>query len=599
MPRLRLAVLVPLFLACALSSAAAEDPAVARLAGFDAWMAKVVKDWNGPGIGVGVVVKDRLVFAKGYGYRDYGKKLPFTPTTSVPIASNTKLFTAVAAGLLVEEGKLDWDKPIREFVPSIQFYDDSLTGSISIRDMLSHRTGITRHDAIWYKSDLTRRELFERLKYLEPTAAPRTTFLYNNMMFAASGYVVELLSGKTWEDFVRERLFGPLRMTSSVFSIDEMLAEPDHGVPFNERRDSSELYEIPYYREQAGVGPAGAITSNLEDLSRWLIALMNHGKLQGQSVIPESVLKATLTPAIPLPNTALETRGFGELLNAAYGMGRFTASYRGHLLAYHGGHIDGFHSQLSLMPEDGIGVIVLLIGEHAGPLCNAVSYSVYERLLGLSLTPWSERALEIRLKDKPAYKEARAKAGAGRVADTHPSHPLDGYAGEFVHPAYGVLAISHKGDGLGFEFHKIRLPLHHFHYDRFDTEDDEQDGKWSLNFETSPEGEVDRVVMSLDEAEVTFKRQVPAELSSADTLRQYVGTYATPTGLRFQVLLKPDGTLGTAFPGSPFQAYVPWKPRLFRVKQFSDEFVEFVLVDGRVTAFKQTDPSGEQTFVRQ
>src|SRR6476619_5261253 len=183
----RLSVLFVLILVLALSAAPAraQDPSVdapldARLAGFDASMAQILKDWNVPGIGVGIVVKDKLVFAKGYGYRDYGKKLPFTAKTVQPIASNTKLFTAVAAGLLVDEGKLDWDEPIRQYVPSIKFYNDDLDRAVTIRDMLSHRTGITRHDSIWYKSDFTQKDLFERLKYLEPSQPPRSVFLYNN-----------------------------------------------------------------------------------------------------------------------------------------------------------------------------------------------------------------------------------------------------------------------------------------------------------------------------------------------------------------------------------------------------------------------------------
>src|SRR5687767_9591066 len=144
-------------------SLGAQQPSVeTRLQGFDSYMAKILKDWNVPGIGVGIVVKDRLVFAKGYGYRDYGRKIPFTPTTTMPIASNTKLFTSVAAGLLVDAGKLDWDKPIRRYVPSIEFYNDDLNRTVTIRDMLAHRTGITRHDNIWYKSDFGQRELFQR-----------------------------------------------------------------------------------------------------------------------------------------------------------------------------------------------------------------------------------------------------------------------------------------------------------------------------------------------------------------------------------------------------------------------------------------------------
>jgi len=577
----------------------ADDPALRKkLADFDAYMQKVLKDWNVPGIGVGIVVKGELVSAKGYGFRDYGRKLPFTPQTTVPIASNTKLFTAVAAGLLVEEGKLDWDRPVREFVPSIRFYNDELNATVTIRDMLSHRTGITRHDSIWYKSDFTRKELFERLKYLEPSQPLRQTFLYNNMMYAGSGYVIELLSGKTWEEFLQERILAPLGMTSTVFSIDDMVKQPDHGVPFTERRDSFELHEIPYYREAAGIGPAGSINSNLQDMAKWVAALMSEGQAGGKTVIPASVLKATLAPAIAVPNTMLETRGFGELLNPVYGTGRWSASYRGHAIAYHGGDLNGFHSQVSLMPYDGMGAVVLVIGNHAAPLYNVVSYAIYERLLGMSLTPWSERMLDIRLKGKEAGKAARARAGGERVAGTKPSHPLEDYVGEFEHPAYGVFTTSKTGEGLLFDFHKARLPLSHFHYDRFDTPDDEEEGKWSVNFSTGPHGEVDKALVSLDEAEVTFVRRVPAALSALTTLRPYAGTYETPTGAKLEVVLKENGTLGVVFPGRPFQALLPWKPHRFRVKEFSDVVTEFVVSEGRVTEMKQIDPSGEYRFPR-
>ena len=157
----RLAAVLVLVAAGTLSVEVLAQPPIdldARLAGFDAYMAQVLKDWNAPGIGVGIVVKDKLVFAKGYGFRDYGNKVPYTPTTTQPIASNSKLFTAVALGLLVEEGKLRWDEPIKRFVPGIRFYNDELDRSVTIRDMLSHRTGVTRHDSIWYKSTFSRRE---------------------------------------------------------------------------------------------------------------------------------------------------------------------------------------------------------------------------------------------------------------------------------------------------------------------------------------------------------------------------------------------------------------------------------------------------------
>jgi CubicO group peptidase (beta-lactamase class C family) len=570
----------------------------AKLAGFDAYMNQVMRDWNVPGIGVGVVVRNKLVFARGFGYRDYGNKLPFTPTTIVPIASNTKLFTAIAMGLLVDEGKIDWDKPVRQFVPSVQFYNDELNASVNVRDMLAHRTGVTRHDMIWYKSPFTRRELFERLKYLEPSQPMRTTFLYNNLMYGASGYIIEQLSGKTWEQFVQTRIFQPLGMTSTVFSIDDVIKQPDHGVPFTERRDSDSLYAIPYYREQVAIGPAGAINSNIQDLSHWLIALMNAGRFEGRQVIPAGVVKATLEPSIAMPNTTLEAFGWGELLNSAYGMGRWTASYRGHLLAYHGGDINGFHSQVSYMPSDSVGVIVLVIGDHAAPLYNVVSYNVYERLLGLDQTPWSQRLNDARKKAKQAGRAARAQAGGGQVTGTRPSHPLDDFVGEFENQAYGVVAISKQGAGLRFSFHQIDLPLTHFHYDRFDTPDDEANGKWSVNFATNPQGEIDKAVMSLDQAEVAFVRRVPSELTAPATLRQYAGTYVAPSGASFEVVLKEDGTLGIEFPGQPLQALVPWRQHRFKLKEFSDITIEFVVEGGKVKAMTQSSPSGRYTFPR-
>ncbi len=577
------------------SSAFSADIDVAqKLDGFDAYMAKTLKDWNAPGVGVGIVVNDKLVFAKGYGYRDYEKKLPFTPGTMSPIASNTKLFTAIAAGMLVEEGKLTWDKPVRQSVPAIRFYNDQLNDTVTLRDMLSHRTGITRHDTIWYKSDFTRKQLFEKLVYLEPEQPIRETFLYNNLMYAAAGYLIELQSGKPWEQFVKERILDPLEMGSTSYSILDMLRRPEFGVGFTERRDSFDLYKIPYYEDITGVAPCGAIVSNIEDMSHWLIALMNEGRYNGKQVLPAEVLKATLQPAISLPNTSLETRGWGEMLNAAYGMGRFTASYRGHLLTSHGGDLPGFHTQVSFMPQDHIGVIVFEIGNHSQPLYNIVTYNVYERLLGMDQTPWSERQLDIRLKGKKAGTESRTKAAAGRVADTKPSHPLADYAAVYENAAYGVMTIGLKDNQLQFDFHKIRMPMTHFHYDRFDTPDDEQDGKWSVNFRTNPQGDIDQAVMSLDEAEAVFVRK--PDTIDPKLLPQLPGTYETPGGGKVEVTLAADGKLSLVLPGAPVIPLSQMKGLMFRTPQFSDLTLEFVVQEGRVTALKQREPSGEFTF---
>ena len=592
------AILFALVLSALGVDALAQETDVAKkLQGFDAYMEQTLKDWNTPGVGVGIVVGDKLVFAKGYGYRDYEKKLPFTPKTMQPIASNSKLFTAVSAGMLVEEGKLTWDKPVKESVPTIEFYNDQLNNNVTLRDMLSHRTGVTRHDSIWFKSPFTRKELFAKLKYLEPQEPMRQTFLYNNLMFAAAGQIIEIESGKRWEDFVRERIFTPLGMSTTCYTIADMLKQPDYGVPFREKRDSFELYKIPYYEDTEGVAPAGAIISNIDELSHWLIGLMNNGKYNGKQVLPASVLKETLQPAIGLPNTAGEALGYWEMLNPAYGMGRETASYKGKLLTFHGGDLPGFHSQISFMPNDKIGVIVLVISDHSAPLYNIISYNVYERLLGMDQTPWSQRQLARRLAGKKAGTEARAKAGVDRVPNTKPSHPLADYAAEYENPAYGILKIGLQGDQLQFGFHDFHFPMSHFHYDRFDTPDDEQYGKFSVNFRTNPQGDIHDAVISLDEAEVVFTRK--PETLDPKLLEKLAGTYVTPTNVKFEVQYQPGTGLSLVFPGGPPQKLIAVKGLQFRTPRFADTIYEFVLENGQVKALKERDPSGEFTFSRQ
>lgn len=592
--RVTLSLIAALVFTSSIVAAQQQESVEARLKGFDSYMEQVMKDWNAPGIGIGIVMGDKLVFAKGYGFRDYGKKLPYTTTTTQPIASNSKLFTAVAVGLLVEDGKLRWDEPIKQFVPSVRFYNDELDRSVTIRDMLSHRTGVTRHDSIWYKSTFTRRELWDRLRYLEPTAPIRTKFLYNNLMFTAAGQVIEELSGKTWEQFVQNRIFDPLGMSRSTLTIEDNIKGPEPAVPYSERRDSTELYRQPYYTAEVAIAPAGAINSNVQDLSRWVIALLNKGKVDGKQVIPEAVLRETMAPSLAMPNSALESRGWGENLNQYYGMGRWVSSYRGHLLALHGGDLPGFHSQISIMPNDNLGVIVLVIGDHVAPLYNGLTYDIYERLLGLSLTPWSERLNEIRLKNKAAGTKARAVADVGRVPDTKPSHPLDDYIGEFEHPAYGVVTVARGEKGLSFDFHGIKMPLSHFHYDRFDTPDDEQNGKFSLNFRTNPMGEIDSLDISLDEAAVTFTRRVPPALSSDATLQTYAGTYISPSGGKTVLTFQPGK--GLSIRGGP--DLQPWRPNQFRVKEFPDVVFSFTVEAGKVLAMRERDPSGEYVFPR-
>ncbi len=573
----------------------APPTAAQRLADFDAFAQKLLADWNVPGCGVAVVVKDKVVFAKGYGFRDLEKKLPVTPQTLFRIASNTKLITATGAGLLVEEGKLDWDKPARNFAPSLKFFNDDLDRTVTLRDLLAHRTGISRHDGIWYGADFTLRQLADQVRNLEPSLPLRQEFLYNNMMYYAAGSVVEQVAGQPWEEFTRQRIFEPLGMKATLFDDAAMLKQPDFAVSYHEKRDTTLLLPIPFIRKS--VYSAGAVVSNLDDLSHWLIAQINGGKWEGKQVIPARVIQETMHPAMPVKNNGMLTKGYTELLTPVYGMGRYTASYRGHYVTYHGGALDGIYSQVSMMPYDSIGVITFVNAAHAGRLPDMLVFAAYDRLLGLPPVPWSERALGDYKKGKQTAREARKKADADRVANAKPSHPLGEYAGTFEHPAYGqaVVTESESGGKLMLAFHDVTLPLEHYHYDRFQTPDDEVYGRTVLLYETNAQGDLDKVRIPLDEQEATFTRKPDTRLSEPAFLAKLTGSYEL-NGTVIRVTEK-DGHLQLLQPGQPPYDLEPYKGTAYRLKQASDVTVEFAVADA-ATGLKVKDSSGEVLFSR-
>ena len=554
-----------------------------RMKGSDAVINKILKDWNVPGCGIGIVYKDKLVYARGYGYRNLEKKLPVTPNTLFQIASNTKLFTATAVGFLVEEGKLEWDKPIKNYVPQIEFYNSELTNQVTMRDMLSHRTGISRHDAIWYKSDFTRQQLFDRLKYLEPSIPFRTGFLYNNLMYSAAGQIIQNLSGKTWEDFVREKILNPLNMSHTLFIVEEMEKQPDFMAPYYEKRDTSILLPYPFYTEQSGLASAGAIISNINDLSHWVIAQLHKGVYQNKGVIPEAIIHETMQPA---SLTATVPDKYYEAINSMYGMGRGSTSYKGHYLVNHGGAIGGIYSDVSIMPADSLGMIVFVNGTQGYSLPKIIENALYDRILGLTETAWSDRALKDYLKDKQVSREARKKPDLDRIQGTHPSHPLSDYAGFYEDPAYGTIQIIDSSDHLSFLFNHIHLPLEHYHYDRFTSSDDELYGKWPMNFSMDAQGNIAQVKISLDEKEVVFTRKPDPKFSELDYLKKMTGVYEL-NGNKIEVAISnKELYLKTA----PPQHLMPYKLNTFRIKEFSDQIIEFMFDQkGSVTGMQILD----------
>jgi CubicO group peptidase (beta-lactamase class C family) len=565
------------------------------LADFDEHLQQAGRSWNAPGASVSVLQGDALVFRGSHGWRDWGARLPWTADTLFPIASNTKLFTAIAAGLLVQEGRLSWDRPIREAVPALRFATEALDNAVTLRDMLAHRTGIHRHDYAWSYSPLSTRELFERVRYLKPVEPLRQSFIYNNLMYAAVGHAIELVTGEPWTALVRRRLLDPLGMADTFFSEAEVAGRDDFIVRYHEHRDSTELLPVPREQQMRGAAPAGGMVSTQADMARWLAMLMNDGRHGDRQVVPPSVLHETLRPAVSQPNTLALTRDFWEILNPTYGMGRHTASYRGHLVTFHGGSISNAYSQVAYLPRERVGVVTFVIGSHCQHLRDTLVWNVFDRVLGLEPIPWDARWQEVMGKNKKAMTEARRRAGTQRVPGTRAAHALADYAGSYEHPLYGPLRIEARDDALWLDFRGPPMKLHHVHYERFDSDDDPWWGQWSLNFATDALGDVASITMSLDEGEFNFARKPPRP--EAALLENLAGMYRTAGGLLWEVAVK-DSALSLVFPGQPDLLLVPYKGLTFRMAQHSDRTCEFVMEAGEVRQLKITGPEGEYLWTR-
>jgi CubicO group peptidase (beta-lactamase class C family) len=248
---------------------------------LDRYIDSFMKEWNIPGMALGIVYKDQLIYAKGYGYRDLKNSLPVDVKTLFPIASNTKLFTATAACMLAEEGKLNLDKPVRSFMPVLNFSNEELNAKVTLRDMLSHRTGLPRYDGIWVAAPYTRKETIDKVVHMKPQLGFREGYIYNNMMFAAAGAVMETVTGTSWEELIRKRIFQPLQMNATCFTNEEMIKHGNFAYAYYEPDSTSKLLNVTFVAQSDALGPAGTIKSNIEDMSHWMIAQLNGGRYNG------------------------------------------------------------------------------------------------------------------------------------------------------------------------------------------------------------------------------------------------------------------------------------------------------------------------------
>src|ERR1700687_1609891 len=240
-------------------------PQKPALDGLDDFIAQTMKEWKVPGLAITVVQDGKAILTKGYGYRDSERKLPVTPNTLFCIASMTKSFVVTELGTLVDEGKLDWDKPVYEYLQDFGMYDPVVTERLTARDLVTHRSGLPRHDLTWYSNaDITRKDLIERLRYLPPSKDLRERFQYNNLMYMTAGYLGGMLNGTDWEMAVQQRVLLPLGMTNTKFSVLDSQKNTDFAQPY--RKTKEEVKLIPFY-VQGAVGPAGEINTTAEDIT--------------------------------------------------------------------------------------------------------------------------------------------------------------------------------------------------------------------------------------------------------------------------------------------------------------------------------------------
>ena len=489
------------------------------LRGLDDFVARVMKEWQVPGLALGVIQDGKPVLLKGYGYRDVEKRLPVTPRTLMAIGSNTKSFTVVLMGMLADSGKLEWDKPVRTYLTDFQLYDDFATREMTPRDLVTHRSGLPRHDGLWYGRSFNREELYRRLKYLEPSASFRSRWQYQNLMFLTAGYLVERRTGRSWDDLIRERVFAPLEMTRSNTSVRDLPAADDAALGYVWRDCPAEkaagmvgtagaagaaapsstecgLVQVPY-RNIDAVAPAGSINSDVEEMLHYIQFHIDSGRYNGRAILSKENASLMETPQMLVGDQEIWP---DELGVATYGLGLSVTSYRGRKLVQHGGGIDGFISQMSWLPRERIGIMVVTNMSGTNPVPNIVTRNVIDRLLGLAPIDWVART-EKQLQDAKAKRlKQRADRAAERQPNTSPSHPLSAYGGTYEHPAYGRLSVQADGAALSLSFDGFNVPLKHFHYDVFEIDDpiDALPLSGRVTFLMDSKGNIDRMAVPFE-----------------------------------------------------------------------------------------------------
>ncbi len=484
----------------------------AEIKELDAFVTKGLKDWNIPGLSVSVVKNDTVVFSKGYGVRALGKDDAVDDQTLFGIMSTTKAFTAMALAMLVDEHKVAWNDPVSKWLPQLEFPDVLATRELTVKDLLTHNTGLGNADLLWTRGDLSRDEILRRVRFLTPAYSIRNGYTYQNVMYSAAGEVVARASGMSWEDFIKTRIFQPLGMTRSYPTLGIMRATHDANVssPHFKIRDTIRVIED----EPADpIEAAGAIWSTASDMAKWMRFLLDSGRVNGTRLVSAQNFHELFRPqVVGPPGGFYPTSRIIKPHWETYGFGFFEEDFRGRFVAYHTGSLAGRTAIIGLMPDERVGVYVLGNLDHA-EFRHALMYKAFDLFAGTNGQPardWSAEFLTLYGDAEKRADAARAAQDAMRVTGTRPSLALEKYAGTYTHPAWGDLVLKMDGgrlrmtlgvgpDNTGF--------LEHWNYDTFRaTLGDGRGGFTTMTFELDPSGNVSSVM--LDGSELyRFKRR--------------------------------------------------------------------------------------------
>ena len=440
----------------------------AKLAEIDAYAEKAQKDWNVPGLAVAIVKDDKVVFAKGYGVRELGKPEKVDENTIFAIASNSKAFTTAALAILVDEKKIKWDDKVSQYLPEFQMSDAYVTRELTIRDLVSHRSGLGTFsgDLLWYESNFSTDEILRRVRFLKPTSSFRSAYGYQNLMFAAAGRIAEKVSGKSWSEFVRERILAPLGMNNTKTSIKEFKAGDNIAMPHNESGGAG--LRVIHYGNVDGAAAAAALNSSVTDVAKWLRLQLGRGKFEGKQIFTpqQSWTMWQQYLAIPIGETSWKnnpTRHF-----SGYGLGWFLNDYQGRKVVSHGGGLDGMISQTAMMPEENLGLVVLTNSET--PVNNIMQNKIFDVFVNAPKRDWSNEALERTKQEKVTQAEEDKKVLASRTANTKPSLALKDYAGTYA-SQLGDAVIAEENGKLVLRFPhapNLTADLTHWHFDTFE-----------------------------------------------------------------------------------------------------------------------------------